>query len=251
MPHENIIPAFNQLVQEEKGLNPQQLVEFQRFLNYFERFWIRNITPAGFSVFNLDRTTNNGAEIFHARIKKKIRNHHTGIWFFLDHLNEIAGNFHNDFKRLRDGEGISRPRKKKNVRNQNKREAAFKSLERCTITPMYFLRVVSHTIENIPLVQDNHVDVPEINDDGPLDPVPVPQPEQNLPVQGPQGEEGQLENQGPICVVCLGVREKTFGCWPCRHARFCQGCAQTLQARDEQQCPICRTPVTQWAEFFI
>ncbi|XP_043481354.1 uncharacterized protein LOC122510642 [Leptopilina heterotoma] len=62
--------------------------KIQKFLNYFQKQWIRKVTPQVFSVYVLERRTNNVLESYHRQLKQMfgIKPH---IWTFTSKYNTI------------------------------------------------------------------------------------------------------------------------------------------------------------------
>ena len=53
------------------------------------------------------------------------------------------------------------------------------------------------------------------------------------------------------CAVCLDHRTSTVMTLPCRHAKTCQKCMDSLIARGENCCPICKVEITQHIPIFL
>ena len=54
------------------------------------------------------------------------------------------------------------------------------------------------------------------------------------------------------CIICL-ENEIMYSLQPCSHLGLCHSCAQHLQARhrDNELCPICRTPIEHYQRVFL
>merc|ERR1711933_237273 len=50
------------------------------------------------------------------------------------------------------------------------------------------------------------------------------------------------------CCVCLNA-PKTHACIPCGHRCVCKDCASDLASKDPSLCPLCRTEVTEMADW--
>ena len=66
----NIISATYLLIKSESKLLDR--VNVGKFLAYYERYWLLNITPEHFSVYRLPRRTNNVQESNNARLVQKL-----------------------------------------------------------------------------------------------------------------------------------------------------------------------------------
>jgi hypothetical protein len=65
-------------------------------------------------------------------------------------------------------------------------------------------------------------------------------------------EENNDTNNRLQCIICL-ENEIMYSLQPCSHLGLCYTCAQELQTRDREQqlCPICRTPIHQYQRIFL
>ena len=88
---------------------------FVRFYEYFESYWIQQVTPYKFSVYALERRTNNTVECYHSQIGQKIKTKHPNYWVFLENLQQIAINADNDIERILNGEKLRRSTKSKYI----------------------------------------------------------------------------------------------------------------------------------------
>lgn len=77
LPAEDITLAFAWLRNEFLGMR----ATFEPFLNYFEMFWLNNITPQVFSVYRLRDRTNNYIESYQQKLNKMMGPHPT-VWQF-------------------------------------------------------------------------------------------------------------------------------------------------------------------------
>ena len=101
------------------------------------------------SVFELNITTSNAAESCHSKLKSIVKIIHPRIWTFMSTLNEVIQDTDNDIGRLRLGKEISRPRKKKDVKNYDRRRVYKQKLIDGNLTPCQYLQAISNTIGNI------------------------------------------------------------------------------------------------------
>ena len=70
LPEEKIVPCFEYVfeqraLQDSIGVEPEFVSSFEKVVQYYRRFWIRNITPKLWSLFDTENRTNNHAEAFH------------------------------------------------------------------------------------------------------------------------------------------------------------------------------------------
>ncbi|XP_043478481.1 uncharacterized protein LOC122508888 [Leptopilina heterotoma] len=82
LPNYEILNAHEEI---KANLLPQTQIAMLPFLNYFERQWIRRVTPNTFSVFMLPKRTNNDCESYN-KILKQLFGVHTNIWNFTTKL---------------------------------------------------------------------------------------------------------------------------------------------------------------------
>ena len=92
-------------------------LRFTKFKRYIEKQWIRRTPANELSTFNAIQTTNNGAEIYHAKLNSKVVVKQPRIWHFVFVLNNIIADTEIDLERLRNGIEISRPTRKLNIQN--------------------------------------------------------------------------------------------------------------------------------------
>ena len=107
------------------------------------------IEPAELSVYNLNISTNNAAESYHPKLKSLVRTCHPRIWTFMATLNQIIQDTDNDIGRLQQALEISRPRKKKDVQNFERRSIIKQKLRDGEYNPWEYLKAISHTIGRI------------------------------------------------------------------------------------------------------
>ena len=75
------------LIQQEynvlrNSLPPALAIQLQPFVSYYERQWLRIVTPDGFSVHGLSRRTNNVTESYNS-VLADVLGIHSGAWTFL------------------------------------------------------------------------------------------------------------------------------------------------------------------------
>ena len=134
-------------------------------------------------------------------------------------LNDIIADTDNQIGRLRLGKDISRPRKKKNVIFEERRETCKEKLWSGAYTPWQYIQAISHTVGSVVTAETEFSDI-----------------------------ESELENDvadeitDHTCAVCLTVRTTTWLFMPCRHADCCSACSQRIVDL-EQPCPVCRAPI--------
>ena len=142
-------------------------------------------------------------------------------------LNQVIQDTDNDIGRLQLGLEISRPRKKKNVQNFERRRIIRQKLSDGEYNPWEYLKAISHTIGRINTNANGLSDDSEYSDDE---------------VTSTPGEENK-------CVVCLESRNATCIFLPCRHANCCPGCSQRIKDLG-QSCPTCRSNIQDMFQIF-
>ena len=70
LPEDKIVPCFayifeNRAFDDDIGVETELAEQFARIVQYYKRFWIRQITPQLWSLFDVVNRTNNHAEAFH------------------------------------------------------------------------------------------------------------------------------------------------------------------------------------------
>jgi len=82
LPSEKIQLAWSQHCMGLVAFNGDLRKKLNIFRRYFERFWMKNVTPQCFSVFGITNKTNNFSESFNSAIKKSFKVSHPGFWVF-------------------------------------------------------------------------------------------------------------------------------------------------------------------------
>ena len=190
---------------------------------YLRKQWIIKTSANELSIYKSSQTTNNGAEIYHAKLKAEIVVSHPRIWYFIQILNDIITDTDLDVEHLRNGIEISRPRKKKNIANDMLRSQCKRKLEEGVYTTEQYLFALGSKVELDTSSQ-------QVDDTS----------------SGSDEDNEQVNNQ-LLCCVCLQVRASTILFYPCRHARCCQDCSEQVA----NLCPICRSTITDRIPIFI
>ena len=135
-------------------------------------------------------------------------------------LNEIIQDTDNDIGRLRMDREISRPRKKQDIKNSERRSICKQKLSDGDYTPWQYLKAISHTIGSI---KSDYTMISSDSEDN---------------------NEDNIERivEDIKCVVCLAPRTATWVFMPCRHAICCTECSQTIEDLG-QPCPMCRSMI--------
>ena len=97
------------------------MLRLEKLKKYFKKHWINQISPEELSIHDINVSTNNGAESYHSKLKSKMRLNHLLIWTFITKLNEIIKDTDYDIRRLYQGREISRPRCKRDRKNEEHR----------------------------------------------------------------------------------------------------------------------------------
>ena len=88
LPSDMIEPAFRELSQEPLQLSATTRNQHKSLLKYWEKQWLRNITPERLSVFRSEIRTNNNCESYNAQMPKKI-GRKPGFWPFVRKMNKL------------------------------------------------------------------------------------------------------------------------------------------------------------------
>ena len=196
------------------------MLKLEKLKKYFKKRWLNQISPEELSVYEINMTTDNGAESYHSKLKSRIRCSHPRIWTFMTNHNEIIKDTNNDISRLYQGREISRSRSKSNLKVGEQRTVVKQKLSEGELTPWKFLQAMSHTIGCIKAHDDYLSSESELSED---------EADQNT----------DIEN---ACTVCLSRRADTWLFMPCRHASFCGFCSERIMEIG-QLCPICRSNI--------
>ena len=194
-------------------------LRFTKFKRYIEKQWIRRTPANELSIFNAIQTTNNGAEIHHAKLKSEVVVKQPRIWHFVQVLNNIIADtdIDLDLERLRNGIEISRPTRKKSIQYAKLRRECKQKLEYGEYTPLQYLFALEDSNE------------PDIN-----------LPQQSEEILSETEESDDEETNQAVCCVCLQPRVSRILFYPCRHAKCCQCCSDQIG----NSCPICLSIIT-------
>jgi len=142
-----------------------------------------------------------------------------------------------DLARIRNGMGIRRPKKKRNMQNDARIKASIDRLDSGAYTRLQFLHAICHSLgAHTDAFQfassasdDDDDDTADVDD-------AVAQPIDAAPPTASAAAAGADDPQ--MCEVCLIAQRFDVALVPCGHARFCGNCADTVIG-----CPICRSPI--------
>ena len=205
-----------------------EIPEVIKLNKYFKKRWLNQISSEELSIFDISNiSTNNSAESYHTKLKAIVKTSHPRIWTFITTLNEIIEDVDNDIERLSQGREITRPRKKKDIRNGQLRGISKQKLSEGVYSPWKFLESISFTIGNIKTPDNLALSDVEDSDE----------------------EESTHTSLEICCVVCLLPRTRTWIFMPCKHANCCTDCSNTIQELG-QPCPVCRSVILSRFEIF-
>ena len=229
LPSTLIRPTYS-LLDSPTTLTDTDMINLDKLKRYFAKRWLCQVSTEELSVFDTKSTTNNGAESYHAKLKTRVQTGHPRIWNFLAVLNEIIVDADLEFARLSSGKEFSRPRKRKNVINDERRSAFKNQLVNGNFTPWEYLEAISGTIgkkvNHFVYKEDfNYTDNSQDFDDT-----------ENLQV------EDNSESTSHNCVICLNPRTSTWIFLPCKHANCCGECSDKIEELGKT-CPTCRSPI--------
>ena len=71
LPADLIIPTYNLI--ETPTLPVDHLLKLEKLKKYFRKRWLNQIPHEELSVYEINITTNNGAESYHSKLKSRIR----------------------------------------------------------------------------------------------------------------------------------------------------------------------------------
>ena len=211
LPSTLIQPTYS-LLNSPTTLTDTDRVNLDKLKRYFTKRWLCQVSPEELSVFDIKSTTNNGAESYHAKLKTRIQAGHPRIWKFLTVLNEIIADTDLDYARLSSGNEISRPRKLKNIINDERRSTFKNQLINGNFTPWEYLEAISSTIGK------------NVNNFGYTDDSEDITDTDNLEVE--DNPESTICHN---CVICLNRRTSTWIFLPCRHANCCGECSNKIE----------------------
>ena len=219
LPACHILSTFT-FLESPTTLPAAEEIKLEKLKKYFRKRWIGHICPEELSIFDAPVSTNNGAEIFHSKLKRRVKCGHPRVWNFMNILNEIIIDTDNEIGRLCSGKEISRTRKRMNILNAERRTACELKLTTGSYNPREYLEAISHTIGRVTTV--NHTDYSDESNES--------------------DEENIVTDNQNSCVVCLTIRTTIWIFLPCRHANCCAECAKRIEELGDP-CPICRTQI--------
>ena len=152
LPASLITPTYNFL--QLPTLENPEMIKLEKLKKYFQKRWLTQITPEELSIFNINISTNNAAESYHSKIKSIIKIGHPRIWSFMKTLNEIIQDTDNEIGRLRQGREISRPIKKKHIKNDEHGSLFKQRLTDGLYSPWEFLQAIGNTIGNFKTTEE-------------------------------------------------------------------------------------------------
>ena len=230
LPSTLIQPTYS-LLNSPTTLTDTDMINLVKLRRYFTKRWLCQVSTEELSVFDTKSTTNNGAKSYHAKLKTRAQTGHPRIWNFLTVLNEIIVDTDLEFARLSSGKEISRPRKRKNVVNDERRTAFKNQLINGHFTPWEYLEAISNTIgKNV-----NDFAYPEdcnYSDNS----------EDFSNSDNSEVEDNSESTRSHNCVICLSPRTSTWIFLPCRHANCCGECSDKIEELG-QTCPTCRSSI--------
>ena len=147
LPGPLINPTANFL--QVPSIEHSEMLKLEKLKQYFKKRWLTRITPEELSVYELNFATNNAAESYHSKLKSIVKTCHPRIWTFMSILNEVIADTDNDIGRLRQGREISRPRKRKDVKNDSHRLECKQKLKDGIYNPWQYLKSMSNSIGNL------------------------------------------------------------------------------------------------------
>ena len=145
LPSTLIQPTYS-LLDSPTTLTDTDMINLDKLKRYFAKRWLCQVSTEELSVFDTKSTANNGAESYHAKLKTRVQAGHPRIWNSFTVLNEIIVDADLEFARLSSGKEISRPRKRKNVINDEHQSAFKNQLTIGNVTPWKYLEAISNTI---------------------------------------------------------------------------------------------------------
>ena len=136
-------------------------------------------------------------------------------------LNEIIADTDLDYARLSSGNEISRPRKLKNIINDERRSTFKNQLINGNFTTWEYLEAISSTIGK------------NVNNFGYTD-----DSEDITDTDNSEVEDNPESTISHNCVICLNRITSTWIFLPCRHAKCCGECTNKIEELG-QTCPTC------------
>lgn len=227
---------------------------FTQFIGYFQRKWIRREGASSFCVFRRVSRTNNLVESHNSRLRAKIHVKRN-IFKFLDYLLDEDVIKSRELSQVMAGGDQVYCKQRLATKRRNARIQALQAkLDNGLISVDIFLNKVTFfdnklmdDMTELPVV--NADPVVEIDDDVP-DNIEFPEPTTVADLQR------QLQNVNSTylldvnCGICKEERKSRL-LLPCSHVSLCSLCCDTLEARGNMTCPLCRTPVISNINVFI
>ena len=88
LPSEKISETFHLVKDLKPELLATDIEKVDKFLRYYERYWLRQVGSSRLSVFQKGKQTTNDLESFHASLKHKFKSHSPNFWEFCRKLNK-------------------------------------------------------------------------------------------------------------------------------------------------------------------
>ncbi|XP_043287572.1 uncharacterized protein [Venturia canescens] len=132
----------------KNDLSPPVRTRCVNFLRYYERYWLRTVTPAGYSVYGLGQRTNNIIESYNHRLGGRMENR-PHPWDFISKLLRLQSDVQTDLRRLKNNYQTSRHARYTTVFKQKYIFQAWRELHFREITPSEFLTRAAALKDNI------------------------------------------------------------------------------------------------------
>ena len=244
LPSDMIEPAFRELSQEPLQLSATARKQHKSLLKYWEKQWLRNITPERLSVFRSEIRTNNNCESYNAQMPKKI-GRKPGFWPFVRKMNKLLET--NDINIVRIENDVPTSRIRPSAKNKEERVAALWdqiSGPNPSMTPQQFLSRIANLKASKHVIQSgDESDSDESDHDSEVQ----SEPEANEDIQPAQPtSQGQKK-----CNYCHEVPEE-WKIFQCGHP-ICSLCAELLNSRRrpiDRKCHVCSKPIQNVIPFF-
>ena len=236
LPSEKIVETYHLVKDSKPELFPSDIEKVDKFLRYYERYWLRQVGSSRLSVFNKEKRTTNDLESFHANLKRKFKSHTPNFWEFIQKLNAVIVSTAKDMERIDGGLSIQRNCSRPKTIQRNRIIEVFQGQSlNGKITCLDFLKRVGLSFRTLEYsnveIEANELEVARETDDESTN------------------EDTNISN-ARVCKICLGVNADTI-ILPCRHTQTCFSCTDKIITQDDQKhCPICRGVVEQYKFFF-
>ena len=246
LPAEHIVPTFETLLLQTFDFNVTDTALLVRFKKYLKSYWLKYAKkdPKMLSVFGRDSATNNGAESFHSKLKRRMPKGNTPAWTFVQKLGDVLDDSYNDFLRMKmhGSDKVYRERRKETVKNIAHRRDMEQKLLLGECSPIEFLEAVSYTNSKlIQKLQRQFRSNPNMWDEVPEEDFSDLIEEEENENQAQFNNNAEMER--PMCTICHGERSEERGMiLPCTHNSFCASCLD-ICLELKRQCPLCRGPV--------